>query len=753
MGPAGRDAGIGLQPHWQTLILYQGRLALVTGLDGMMQPESGHGFFASQTCLLGAYGWRIDGREPLLSVISPIGESASLGYYLRLPEPGGKDRPEVQAAQQAIDLQVARRLWQGWHEDIQLTNLTQAPITLDLALHLQPSRAWQDLPEAEALGPVWQADEARWHFRYTAAHAGWHIHDGVDVWVRQADGPPRGDAGAIRFAVSLAPGACWRACLDVIPTIDGQVAHEGALPCTHRLPLGERLGPDLPTTRITTPDSETLAPLVQRSLDQARQDLIAMRLPDLDQHGGASCPPEERPWAGWTVAAGVPTFMALFGRDTLAAAWQAALMSPDVFRGTLPVLAEWQGCRVDDWRDEDPGRMLHEAQTAPEARLGLNPRARYYGSITTSGFYAVAMSEMWHWTGDRALTEQLAGPAVRALRWLDRVARADDGFYYYQTRSSQGQRHQAWKDSDDAMVDADGRQVDPPLATCEEQGFVYLAKVHLAEVLWRLGDYDSARSLWRDAQALKQRFNEAFWLEDAGFIAMALDIRGRPVASLGSNPGHCLATDIVARDRVRRVADRLMAPDLFSGWGIRTLSTGNPAYNPYSYQRGSIWPVEQATFAIAFMRYGLHDHLHRLSQGFYEAASLFALGRPPELYGGQARDAGHPFPALVPQANAPQAWSASAVFCVLQALLGLYPYAPSRLLVLDPHLPPWLPAIKLEGLRVGDATVSLAFSRHADGRTGYRVLAQDGDLHILHQPSPWSLTASAGERLWDLLAG
>ncbi len=202
---------------------------------------------------------------------------------------------------------------------------------------------------------------------------------------------------------------------------------------------------------------------------------------------------------------------------------------------------------------------------------------------------------------------------------------------------------------------------------------------------------------------------------------------------------------------MRPTADRLLAPDLFSGWGVRTLSATHPAYNPYSYHRGSVWPVEQGTFALAFMRYGLTDHLERLCRGQFEAAALFEHYRLPEVFSGHARDGEHPFPALYPQANSPQAWSASAVFCFVQALIGLYPYAPLNMLLLDPHLPAWLPDLTLERLRVGEARITIHFYRRPDGTSDYRIVEQEGRLHVLRQPSPWSFTATFGERVIDAL--
>jgi hypothetical protein len=264
-------------------------------------------------------------------------------------------------------------------------------------------------------------------------------------------------------------------------------------------------------------------------------------------------------------------------------------------------------------------------------------------------------------------------------------------------------------------------------------------------------DQEETRGERRQRGRLQQSWKDAFWMEDAGFFAMGLDAQGRLIRSVGSNPGHCVAAGIVDTERAERTVQRLMAPDLFSGWGVRTLSSSHPAYNPYSYHRGSVWPVEHGSFALGFMRYGLHGPLEALCRGMFEAARVFDLYRLPEVFSGHRRDADHPFPALYPQTNSPQAWSASAIFALLQSMLGLYPFAPLGVLLVDPQLPSWLPEITLRNLRVGSAVVTLRFSREGTGST-YEVLEKRGRLYVVRQPSPWSLTAGFAERLRDALS-
>ncbi len=495
-------------------------------------------------------------------------------------------------------------------------------------------------------------------------------------------------------------------------------------------------------TQFSSPTSETLATAVVGALEQAKHDLAALRLHDLDQNECA-----------WTPAAGIPIFVALFGRDTLTVSWQAAIVSSQMAQGTLPLLAQLQGTVVDDWRDEQPGRMLHEAHTGPLAKLGFNPRARYYGSATTSGFYPVVLAQLWHWTGDKELIRPLIDPALDALRWKDNWADLDgDGFYEYLTRSTQGVKNQGWKDSGDAIVYADGTQVEPPIATCEEQAFVYISKLHMAEMLWWLDRKDEAHRLYHQATELKKRFNERFWMEDLGYFAMGLDSKKQQIRSIADDPGHCVACGFVDEALVQRTVDRLLADDMFSGWGIRTLSAKHPAFNPFSYHRGTVWPVEHGSFAMGFMRYGLHAELQKIARAIFDAAALFDFQRLPEVFSGHQRDEHHPFPALYPKTNWPQAWSCSAVFTIVQCMLGIYPYAPLHALFVDPHLPGWLPEITLSNLHVGQAVVSIRFYREQDGSSSYEILDQRGPLHIVRQPSPWSMTTGPLERVVDALA-
>lgn len=726
---------IRIRPRPFTAYISGGRSVLATTLDGLLDEGPDHGYFVHETRLLSRWRYFVDGEPPSPNASSVVRQNRWLGYFVTAapdapPLPADDGSGQVPAAsQQTLELRVTRVIDDGLLEEIVLTNYTMVSSSFAFAIECDADFADQaetrERRQRGALQTEWK--EQCLTFDYTVER----LHRSLAIHIDAAT-PATFVDGRIEFEVTLEAGRQWHAGIRMVAFIESERRSAG---------LSSGVSPAR-ETRFESAESSTRTADVIATLEQARIDLVALRLPDLDRADGS-----------WTVSAGLPLYIALFGRDTLTTGWQAGLIGPELMGGALHALAELQGTRHDDWRDEQPGKMLHEAHTGPLSALDLNPRGRSYSSITTSGLYAFIVAELWHWTGDKELVRPFVEPALRALQWLDRYGDPDgDGFYEYRTRSPMGPRNQAWKDSSDAIVYEDGALVEPPIATCEEQAFVYAAKLHLSETLWWLGEHDLARRLYGQASELKKRFHEAFWMEEEGFYALALDAAKRPVRSIASNAGHCIAAAIADASVVRQTADRLFAPDLFSGWGIRTLSSAHPRYNPYSYHLGSIWPVEHGTFAIGFMRYGLFDRVEQIARAQFDAAALFELHRLPELFGGHPRDGEHPFPGIYPNANSPQAWSASAVFCLLQAMLGLYPYAPLKMLVVDPHLPEWLPEITLRDLRVGRARVTLRFTRRRDGRTSYRVVDREGTLRVVRQATPWSLTTQPAERLRDILS-
>jgi glycogen debranching enzyme len=437
---------------------------------------------------------------------------------------------------------------------------------------------------------------------------------------------------------------------------------------------------------------------IYRLYRQSVEDMCALRLHDQDMAHGV-----------WVPAAGVPWFVTLFGRDSLIVSLQNMMVDPAFARGALKKLAELQATESDDYRDADPGKIPHEIRFGELAHFHLIPHTPYYGTADATPLYLIVLHEAWKWMGDDALIREYRDVALRCLEWIDRYGDLDgDGFQEYKTRSSQGYENMSWKDSGTAIVYPDGSQVKAPKALCELQGYVFDAWMRMAELFDQLGEAPRAGELRRKAANLRRKFEERFWCEDIGFYAFTLDPDKRPVRTIASNAGHLLWSGIATPERATRVVKRLMEPDMWSGWGIRTLSAHNPAYNPFSYQRGAVWPHDNGIIALGFKRYGFAAEAARIARDISGAASYFVSYQLPELYAGIEHTAGT-FPVQYRGANVPQAWAAGSVFHLLRAILGLHADAPNGRLYVDPALPAWLPELTLRGLAVGKAKVDLRF--------------------------------------------
>jgi glycogen debranching enzyme len=466
----------------------------------------------------------------------------------------------------------------------------------------------------------------------------------------------------------------------------------------------------------------------------------------------ASFPMLEGPRDEWLVPqAGMPLYPACFGRDAVTAGWQAAMLDRGaLLEASLTKLGRRQSTRVDDWRDEEPGRIPYQIRDGPLARLNINPYSAYYADYASPLMYVISLANLFAWTGDERAIDAHWDTAWRILDWARTRGDLDgDGYLEYRTRSSKGTKNQGWKDSGDAIIYDDGSPVPAPIATCEVQGYWYAAQLLMGVLCWLRGRRTDASALMAAARDLKTRFNRDWWIEEENCVALALDPEKRPVRAVTSNVGHCIAAGIIDADHLPRVVGRLFAPDMFSGWGIRTLSSSHAYYNPLSYHRGSVWAVEQATIVFGLRRFGFDARASDLATAVFDLARLYPGCRIPETVGGEAR-AGHATPGAYPQANTPQLWNATAFPLIVQSLLGLLPFAPYRSLVIDPALPPWLPEVIVRGLRVGDASVSLRCWRDGEGSSHFDVLHQQGTLHVLRQPPPESLTATVTDRMYAL---
>jgi glycogen debranching enzyme len=427
------------------------------------------------------------------------------------------------------------------------------------------------------------------------------------------------------------------------------------------------------------------------------------------------------------ISAGIPWYSTIFGRDSIITSLETLPLNPAIAIDTLRYLAHHQGRREQPYTEEQPGKILHELRRGEMARTGEIPHVPYYGSIDATPLWLVLLHETWRWTGDAALVRDLLPHAERALEWMDRFGDIDgDGFVEYASTSEKGLRNQGWKDSGDGVPFPDGRLPEPPIALVEVQGYVHDAKVRMAELYRSVGRTDRAAALRKEAAALRDRIRAAFWMEDAGTFALALDGHKRPVPTATTNAGHLLWSRVPTPAQARRVAARLLEPDFFSGWGIRTLSAVHPVFNPMSYHNGSVWPHDNALVVLGMALQGHARAALPVMRALSEAGTSSEVQRLPELFCGMSRGT-RAHPVGYPVSCSPQAWASGALFMLLQALLGIYPEAPAKVLhVRDPVLPDFLGELTVTGLAIGRSRVALQFRRHGT-RTLANLLGVDGE--------------------------
>ncbi len=427
------------------------------------------------------------------------------------------------------------------------------------------------------------------------------------------------------------------------------------------------------------------------------------------------------------IAAGIPWFATMFGRDSIIAAYQVLSLNPDLACETLRVLARYQGRETNDWRDEEPGKILHEYRAGEMTRHGEMPFSPYYGSVDATPLFLVLLSEAFNWTADEKLVQDLLPAAYSALRWLEQYADLDgDGFIEYQRRSPKGLINQGWKDSWDANMHRDGTVARPPIALIEVQGYVYDAKYRMASLLRAFGDVATADKLKRESLEMARRIEKAFWMPHRGFYAMALDGEKKPVEVVSTNPGHLLWSRAISRERARTVAARMMKDDMFSGWGWRTMSQQEPVFNPLSYHRGSVWPHDNSLVAHGMALNELRQPALHILTTLFQAALRFRDYRLPELFCGVHRRE-YDDPVHYPVSCSPQAWASGALFLILNSVLGIRPSAPRKELnIVNPQLPDWLDYLNIRNLRIGQSRVGLDFSRRGT-RTFCNVVDVEGE--------------------------
>ncbi|MDQ8726678.1 glycogen debranching N-terminal domain-containing protein [Bradyrhizobium sp. LHD-71] len=690
------------------LALHQGHTVLITDRDGQVTFPSDKGLYFFDTRLISSWSIWANGEPWDLLNSGNITHYASRVFLTnrKIPtEDGG-------IPERTLGLVLSRSVDGGIHEDIDLVNHGKKPVRFNLEIAIRSDFA--DLFEVKSgrivrrgrITTEWSDAESR----LSTVYRNQDFSRELTVLAKRNLVRPVYANGRISFEVNLPPGGVWHSCL-LYELGNGKIRFEAPAPCianSDQSTVGQRLARwRQAVPRITTGNEE-----FYRLYRQAIEDMAALRLPT------------DRTDEQFVVAAGVPWFVALFGRDSLIASLQTAPVYSGFACAALDVLGALQATERDDYRDAEPGKIMHELRLGELAHFKLVPHTPYYGTADATILYLIVLHVAWRCTGDAGLLERHLKTAEGCLQWIDQYGDRDgDGFQEYATRSPVGYENQGWKDSGDSVVYPDGTLVKGPKALCELQGYVYDAWLRMAEVYDALGNPGRAQELRAKAETLFRRFNDSFWDEASGFYAYALDGDKKKVLSVVSNPGHCLWSGIVPADRARRVVERLMRPDMWSGWGIRTLSANHPAYNPYSYQNGSVWPHDNGIIAMGFRRYGFAEEANRVARDVSGAARYFMLHQVPELYSGVQRDPTD-FPVQYLGANVPQAWAAGSALMFLQIILGFQPDAPQDRLYIDPELPGWLPDLTVTNLRVGKRSFDLRLWRDGE-KTRWVVLKGD----------------------------
>ncbi|MBF6604302.1 MAG: amylo-alpha-1,6-glucosidase [Chloroflexi bacterium] len=715
-------------------VLKHGDLFLLSdGLGDVHVDSRGLGLYEGDTRILSCLLLRLNGERPVLLRGDTGANHRGVIQMTNpdtLPDQRRKVDPRLSLARESLGITRERVLDRGFRERITLTNFSphREHLRIDLRIAFDAADIFEvrgrRRPSRGEFEPIVIGDGGRLRFGYV----------GLDARLRSVFVHPHGPARAtsvdegegsvmLTWDRVLAPGAraelgwsIWSRLSPPRVVRTGRRARAAtAIPIAPKVdpaPGAEAYRVWLDGGTTVKSDNELFDLTIRRSF----ADLRFL----LNEGPG----PGER-----YVAAGVPWYATLFGRDAILTGYEALAFRPSIAIEALEVLAARQATSVDDSRDAQPGKILHELRTGEMARAGELPHTPYYGSVDSTPLWLILLCAAYDWTGDRALIDRLWPNAIAALDWIDRYGTDEHGFLVYERRAPEGLINQGWKDSGDSVRDRAGGLVDAPIALAEVQGYVYDAKRRIAGLARVRGDDALAARLEQEAETLRRRFEAAFWVADRGYYAMAIGRDGRLADAITSNPAQALWTGIVDPDRAAAVVAMATSPGLDSGWGIRTYAAGQPGYNPIGYHTGSVWPHDTALIVDGLRRYGFRDVADVLAGKVLEAAQSFPDFRLPELFCGFSRaEVGVPVP--YPVACSPQAWSAGAPLLFLTALLGLRPNAHRRELELvNPQLPSWLTSVTISDLRVGSASVDLLFHRWR-GTTSAEVLRKRGDLSV-----------------------
>jgi glycogen debranching enzyme len=724
-------AGVHILKHENTFML--------SSAHGDIRPDDrGLGMYHSDTRVLSRYDLLVNSIHP---AVLRAGPAASFRSTIQLTNPdvfadsstpsadsaGALDGSEIVLRRHSLGIVRDRVISGGLREKITVTNYTTSEQPASLTLSLDA-----DFADIFELRGALRRERGRRLPNVVSEDRVTFVYEGLDSTTRETHvafsphvtvvaGGDDGEAQPVSVELSslLAPGAS--ATLTVEVWFDA-----------HQTAAGEAVDADEAAPRIDADQAiathrawrqsssalETSDFMVARALDRASADLRLLL--NIDEESGDRY-----------VAAGVPWFSCLFGRDSIITAYQMLSVRPQIARNTLSLLARLQATEVDDWRDAQPGKILHELRTGEMARNHEIPHTPYYGTVDATPLWLMLLDEYERWTADDELVDKLWPNALAALNWIERYGDIDgDGFVEYSRRSELGIANQGWKDSRDSIRFRDGSLAQGAIALVEVQGYVYAARRAIARLARLRGDNELAEQQDAKSALLQRRFEESFWLDDAGTYAIALDGDKKAVDGIASNAGHALWSGIVSADRAASVARALNAPDMWSGWGIRTLSRDTVGYNPIGYHLGTVWPHDNGICVAGFARYGLFDEARRVTGALLEATLHFREARLPELFCGFDRDHS-PMPVPYPVACSPQAWAAGSLFHMISATLGLRPDARhGRLEVHMPALPDGMRDLRVRNLRIGDGLLDIGFERDAD-TVQVEVLRRTGDIDVV----------------------
>ncbi|EID43468.1 amylo-alpha-1,6-glucosidase [Parageobacillus thermoglucosidasius] len=670
----------------------------------------GLGLYTKDTRFLSEFSLRINGEEPVL-----LSSDASENYMatILLTNPPIEKDGEIVLWRESIQIERKRFIYSGvLYETVKLKNYFPKPVTCEISVSFDADFADMFIIRGFQTGKVGKrtgqtVDGNSLVFHYEGADG---VYRATTItWDRPAI--LADESGQVVFAFSLHHDEEQAVTFMIQPQIGQPAMPKTIMDKDNALrQLQDSYNEwHQSITRVNT-DYKPLQRLIERGLADLR-----VLLTDLGY--------------GPFPVAGLPWFGVPFGRDSLITALQMLPFCPQVAKGTLLTMAQYQGKKQDPWRDEQPGKIMHELRFGELANTNQVPFTPYYGAVDATPLFLVLLAEYVKWTGDYDIVRQLETNIEAALQWIDQYGDRDgDGFVEYHQESSKGIANQGWKDSGDSIVHRDGEYAKPPIALVEVQGYVYQAKKGLADIFEQLGKVKQAAELRQQAEELKKKFEDAFWMEDVQFYAIALDEKKRQVGTITSNPGHVLFAGILDGHRENAVIRTLLSPKMFSGYGIRTMAEGEAGYNPMSYHDGSVWPHDNSIILLGLSKLGKAKEALMIMEGLIEAASHFEYDRLPELFCGYSRSFGKPVP--YPVACSPQAWAAGTPLVFVQAMLGLFPNSLRKEIHLSPTLLDSMNVLKVENMAIGHGRLSLTVFREGkeikvnihENTTGYDVI-------------------------------